>query len=168
MNQEDFWQIESGQRQHHEMLRHQSKMNRLAEAEEMNLFLLLKPTLYQDGNQWCVNFQNLIYGFGKTPRKAIQDFNKSFNTPISTETDEGQKIKSLFLMYFDGSYVTDPEPDTSDTFEMGICKLEYTENTLTVHLRRPELLIGPKRKTIDALTKYLGCKVNIVEVDLLH
>lgn len=41
---------------------------------------------------------------------------------------------------------------------MGVCKLEYKNNKLTVHLRRPELLIGKGGKTIDALAEHLDAK----------
>lgn len=32
----------------------QSELSTAVEAEEMNLFVLLKPSLQKDGNQWCV------------------------------------------------------------------------------------------------------------------
>lgn len=61
-------------------------MNALVEAEEMNLVAILKPKIYKDGDQWCVlygeNLQEGVCGFGDTPRKAIFDFNKAFDTPI--------------------------------------------------------------------------------------
>jgi len=67
-------------------LTHQSEMNALIEAEEMNLVKLLNPRIFIDGGKWCVlhggNIQNGVCGFGDTPRKAIIDFNKSFDRPI--------------------------------------------------------------------------------------
>jgi len=86
----------------------------------------------------------------------------------SSKNSDGKKIKSLFLTYFDGCYGCDAEPNTANTFAMGVCKLEYENNKLTVHLRRPGLLIGKGGKTIDALAEYLGCKIGIVEVDLYN
>ena len=79
-----------------------------------------------------------------------------------------KKIKSLFITYFDGSYCIDVTPNTSNTYAMGVCKLEYNndKNVLTVHLRRPGLLIGKAGRTIDALKKYLDCDIKIVEVNL--
>lgn len=66
---------------------HQSEMNALVEAEEMNLVAILKPKIFRDGDQWCVLYgetvQEGVCGFGDTPRKAIFDFNKSFDTPIN-------------------------------------------------------------------------------------
>jgi hypothetical protein len=86
---------------------------------------------------------------------------------ISNISDDNKKIKSLFLTYFDGCYGHDANPNLPTTFAMGVCKLEYIDNTLTVHLRRPGLLIGRGGRTIDTLAKYLDCKINIVEVNLL-
>lgn len=73
-------------------------------------------------------------------------------------------IKRLFILYFDGSYGVEPHHKTLDTYKMGLCKLEYSNEVLTVHLRRPGLLIGKGGKTIEDLSAYLGCKVHIVEV----
>jgi hypothetical protein len=84
-------------------------------------------------------------------------------------SDNGKKTKIRFLNYFDGGYEFDPHPNTYNTFMMGVCKLEYDEkeDKLTVHLRRPGLLIGKGGKTIDDLQKYLGCKIHIIEVSLI-
>lgn len=66
---------------------HQSKMNALVEAEELNKFALLKPKISIDGNQWCClygdNIQDGIAGFGDTPMKAIYDWNKQFHMPVT-------------------------------------------------------------------------------------
>lgn len=82
------------------------------------------------------------------------------------DNEKGKKVKSLFCTYFDGCYGIDPAENVPNTFEMGICKLEYKEDVLAVHLRRPGLLIGKGGRTIDGLAKYLECKVEVVEVDL--
>lgn len=67
----------------YETLTAQSKLNAYVEAEEMNLFVLLKPKLFQDGNQFCVmlgeDIQSAICGFGDTPRKAVWAFNKEWD-----------------------------------------------------------------------------------------
>lgn len=86
---------------------------------------------------------------------------------FSSEEQNSRRIKSLFITYFDGCYGVDAEPNTANTFVMGVCKLEYKNNELTVYLRRPGLLIGERGSTIDALTKHLNCKISIVEVNLL-
>jgi hypothetical protein len=86
-------------------------------------------------------------------------------------SDNGKKTKIRFLNYFDGGYEFDPHPhpNTYNTFTMGVCKLEYDdkENKLTVHLRRPGLLIGKGGETIGAVKKYLDCEISIIEVSLL-
>lgn len=88
-------------------------------------------------------------------------FNKQYNL-------KSKRYKSQFLMYFDGCYGMDPTPNTSNTFTMGVCKLEYKSknNKLVVHLRRPGLLIGKGGCIINALIKYLDCEISIVEVNL--
>lgn len=67
---------------------HQSEMNRLIESEEYNLFSILKPKLYKDGNQWCVLYgedtQSGICGFGDTPYTAIISWNKEWHQKILT------------------------------------------------------------------------------------
>lgn len=80
--------------------------------------------------------------------------------------NNAKRLKSLFITYFDGCYDVDAEPNTSNTFIMGICKIDCKDNELIVHLRRPGLLIGKGGCTINALTKYLDCKISIVEVTL--
>ena len=87
---------------------------------------------------------------------------------LADELKQAKKVKNLFLIYFDGCYGINSVENTSSTFTMGVCKLVYTENTLTVHLRRPGLLIGKGGCIINALTKHLKCKINIVEVNLLN
>jgi hypothetical protein len=66
----------------------QSKLNTAVEAEEMNLFSILKPKLYEDGKQWCVllgdDIQSGICGFGDTPRKALWAFNKAWDKKATT------------------------------------------------------------------------------------
>ena len=43
----------------------------VCETSEYNLFSMLKPKIYQDGNEWCVlygeDIQAGICGFGKSP-----------------------------------------------------------------------------------------------------
>ncbi|MCH8821317.1 hypothetical protein IID23_02215 [Patescibacteria group bacterium] len=65
----------------------QSELYAAVEREEMNLFVILNLKLQKDGNQWCVllgdDIQSGICGFGETPKKAIWDFNKSFETKLT-------------------------------------------------------------------------------------
>ena len=56
------------------------------EAQEFNLFAMLKPSIQRDGNQWCVlygeDLQVGIAGFGDTPQLAILDFNAQWYKKI--------------------------------------------------------------------------------------
>lgn len=85
---EELLEIESSQRQHHEMIQHDIKLQTVMERLEYNLFAMLKPKVHIDGDQYCVllgdNIQEGVCGFGETIYKAILDFNKSFNNPISS------------------------------------------------------------------------------------
>jgi len=76
-------------------------------------------------------------------------------------------IKSLFETYFDGCYGIESQPNTSNTYTMGVCKLTFNKDILTVYLRRPGLLIGKGGEIINDLRKYLGCKVHITEIKKL-
>jgi hypothetical protein len=64
-------------------IEHQERMNLIIEHQEMNLFNMLRPSVSQDGDQFCVlygeDLQSGIAGFGDTIRLAIYDFNKRFN-----------------------------------------------------------------------------------------
>ncbi len=79
----DYEQVESSQRQRHEELQHQEKINLIVEQKEYNLFVILKPKLYKDGNQWCClygkNIQVGLAGFGDTPYKAILNWNSKWH-----------------------------------------------------------------------------------------
>jgi len=85
---------------------------------------------------------------------------------ITSETQKSKRIKSLFETYFDGCYGVDAQETVSNTYAMGICKLEYSDSTniLTVHLRRPGLLIGKQGRIIEEVEKYLKCKIKIIEI----
>ena len=86
---------------------------------------------------------------------------------FSQDLEQAKRVKNVFLTYFDGCYGIDAVENTSSTFAMGVCKLEYENDKLTIHLRRPGLLIGKGGRIIDALQKHLNCKIYIVEVNLL-
>ncbi len=77
---------ESEQKQHHEAMEHQDRGSLNIERLEYNLFNMLRPKLYKDGNQWCVlygeNIQDGVCGFGISPYKAILDFNNMWNKDI--------------------------------------------------------------------------------------
>lgn len=82
MTQEDYWQIESSQRQHNEMLRHSVQMEAICSEADFAIVASLKPRVFIDGDKWCVlygdNLQDGIAGFGSTPLEAVRDFNASW------------------------------------------------------------------------------------------
>lgn len=86
MTKEDRDEVESSQRQHHEVLEHQDRAYLTCQSIEYNLFAMMKPTLTKDGNQWCVlygdNLQVGIAGFGGSPYEAILDWNKQWSLKI--------------------------------------------------------------------------------------
>ncbi len=75
--------IESSQRQHHEVMRHQEDMNFVVARIEFALFELLKPKLYRDGNEWCCLYGDDIVtgvvGFGTSPHKAVMAWNSAWH-----------------------------------------------------------------------------------------
>ena len=79
MTNEKLLRIESSQRQHFEVLQHQSKMNLLVEQQEMSLFVMLKPEVKIYNGKWHVIHNKYLFGEGETLIKAIYDFNKQFN-----------------------------------------------------------------------------------------
>ena len=77
-------------------------------------------------------------------------------------------IKRGFMMYFDGGYEIPAKEGVSNTYQMGICGLDYNEqtNTLLVYLRRPGLLIGKGGRIIKDVEKTLNVKIDIKEIIL--
>ena len=61
--------------------------------------------------------------FWNRVQKAFDIHNATPN--LSSEAKDGERLKRWFITYFDGGYGIDPEPNTSTTFAMGVCKLEY-------------------------------------------
>jgi hypothetical protein len=49
-------------------------------------FNIYKPRMFMDGNMWCAlygdNLQDGVAGFGSSPAKAVEDFNKNWNKDI--------------------------------------------------------------------------------------
>lgn len=62
---------------------------RAATAAHTYPSVLFRPKLSLDGNQWCAmygdNLQEGVCGFGESPQKAMDDFNKNWVTKISNE-----------------------------------------------------------------------------------
>lgn len=65
----------------------QIEHSRTVESAEMNLFSMLRPRIFMDGDQWCVlygeNLQDGVAGFGSSPMLAVYDFNKAWHRPIA-------------------------------------------------------------------------------------
>lgn len=84
MNDSDSRMLLS-QLSHEAGLRHQEALNRIVNEAEFSLFAQLKPSVFQDGNQWCVlygqNLQDGIVGFGDTPYRAMLDWNAAWHKP---------------------------------------------------------------------------------------
>lgn len=55
--------------------------------EQARPFVLLRPSMQQDGDQWCAlygnNLQDGVAGFGKSPADASCDFDKNWNKKVS-------------------------------------------------------------------------------------
>lgn len=54
----------------------------MVEAERLRPFMLLRPQMFLDGNQWCAlygeNLQHGVAGFGDTPDAASKDFDRQW------------------------------------------------------------------------------------------
>lgn len=60
--------------------------------------VLFRPTLSADGDMWCAllgdNLQEGVAGFGETPAKAMEAFDKAFNeerTPLPAPPTEPER-----------------------------------------------------------------------------
>jgi predicted RNA-binding protein with EMAP domain len=92
MTEEEIRSIESGQKQFHEEFRHEADMIYYQTRLDYQLFEILRPRIYLDGNQWCVllgeNLSEGIAGFGDTPYLAVLDFNKCFYKTNKKDSSE--------------------------------------------------------------------------------
>lgn len=65
------------------------------EESRMRPFMLLRPRIFPDGNQWCAlygeNLQEGVCGFGCTPEIASQDFDKSWYSQKIMQGDQAAK-----------------------------------------------------------------------------
>lgn len=75
--------------------------------------------------------------------------------------DFARKIGQFYLQKLEGDYTL----ATQAVVDLQISKLEVRESdgSLAITTARPGLLIGVRGKNIDALTKYLGVHVKIIE-----
>ena len=79
----NYEETESNQRQHHNEIQHQMKVELLETEQQYKRFSMIKPRVFKDGDMWCVLYgENLIdgiVGFGETIHKAIMDWENAFN-----------------------------------------------------------------------------------------
>ena len=136
-------------------IKHQCKRMEVTLSKDQMLEVLKRADKNHDANIG-INWTVLSCHIDDVLRKSILE-----------KKQESERMKHLFLAYFDGSFNIDAKPNVSSTYEMGVTKVEYEDGTLTVHLRRPGLLIGKRGSTINDLSKYLECKILPIEVDLL-
>ena len=54
--------------------------------------IMLRPKIYIDGDKWCAlygeNIQDGVAGFGDSPAKAFEDFDKNFH--LNLEVSDGE------------------------------------------------------------------------------
>src|SRR5688572_16565788 len=56
-----------------------------------------------------------------------------------------------------------------ELLKLGITQISISDTEITIEVARPGLLIGKRAENIDKLTKYLNCKVKIIEaVDYIY
>ena len=59
------------------------------ETERRRPFMLLRPAIYPDGDQWCAlhgeNLQEGVAGFGDTPEAAARDFDRNWSSQTLQE-----------------------------------------------------------------------------------
>lgn len=57
------------------------------DAQDFNIFSLLKPSIKIDGNKWYVlygeNLQDGVAGFGDSPYQAVLDWNKQWHKKLN-------------------------------------------------------------------------------------
>ena len=79
-------EIESNQRQHHNEIQFQMKLELLETEQQFKIVSMINPKFGLDGNQFYFlygdNLQEGVAGFGETPMKALLDFNTNWNTSL--------------------------------------------------------------------------------------
>lgn len=76
--------------------------------------------------------------------------------------------KITFQNAIDGLYihgVCDIPPVVFDvtSYTIGLCRIDETENGITVYVRRPGMLYGKGGQDINALRDYCGFDIDVVE-----
>ncbi len=65
---------------------HAAEEARQTAYEQRRPFMLLKPAVFPDGNQWCAlygdNLQDGVAGFGDSPEDAMWNFDKAWRASL--------------------------------------------------------------------------------------
>ncbi len=60
-------------------------------AERERPSMLFRPRLFIDGNQWCAlygdDIQNGVAGFGSSPKKAYEDFDRAWREDLGQKNE---------------------------------------------------------------------------------
>lgn len=66
---------------HDDYVASQVNLQAAQEAQQHTLISLLKPSIFVEGNQWCVLYgddRTGVAGFGDSPHAAVLDFNSAW------------------------------------------------------------------------------------------
>jgi len=133
--------------------------------EQSKKFAMICVDEILNDNPNIYDSDRLNHKYWKEVKKQIES---SRLEELESEIDDREYYKSIFMLFYDGSWEIEPMyPDFPTTYQLGVTKLEYFDGSLHVYLRQPGLLIGRMGKSIELLEKHLGCSVKIHEVDLL-
>lgn len=84
MNEHDYWIQRLDMESMIAMQKYEAAKIGLLELQRP--CVILKPKLFIDGNMWCAlygeNLQEGLAGFGKSPSKALEDFDKNYYKDI--------------------------------------------------------------------------------------
>lgn len=71
---------------------HAAYAAQLAAEEQKRPFMLLRPRIFRDGNQWCAllgdNIMEGVCGFGDSPDLASRDFDVQWYKPVADQPKE--------------------------------------------------------------------------------
>jgi hypothetical protein len=86
MNESEYYNSKTELDRIHGDRQHEMRIAILTEQSEYNLFSILKPRVFMDGNKWCVlygdNITDGVAGFGDSPFDAVIDFNNAWNKKL--------------------------------------------------------------------------------------
>jgi len=78
---------------------HQECINAAMAQQEPSV--LYRPRIFRDGDMWCCllgdDLQVGVVGFGESPSKAVQDFNRAWYKDLETEKSKPTLIGLRYL-----------------------------------------------------------------------